>query len=181
MKIRFAIVLLSALTISGCAEPAEQLGTTGGNKKHGIVIEKPFENAVEVARRSGNLIPANPDMIRLMKLPITKDDGTYPCWQLIVEPSPNDVRAIYVGEKDPDIIILGRANTRRGAFEHISYLTTPRGELRCVVYSNYGSKEQEIIEPNDPRYQKAVSDFEDQVSFWRNVKRNSGPRLKKTD
>ncbi|HKA22036.1 MAG TPA: hypothetical protein VKN18_27405 [Blastocatellia bacterium] len=180
MKIRLAILSLSALAVSGCAKPAEQLGTTVGNNKHGVVLTQRFANAVEVARSSGTLIPANPDMVRLMKLPVTNDDGAYPCWQLIIEPTPNDVRAIYVGEKDPDIIILGRVNTRREAFERYSYLTSPRGELRCVVYTNWVSKEQTIIEPNDPHYQRAALDFEDQVTFWRNVEGNSPRKVKKT-
>lgn len=174
-----AVFLVSALAISGCSKLSEQGTATGGNNNRSVVGTKALAHAAEVARSSGDLIPANPDMVRLMKLPVTNKDGTYSCWQLIIKPANDDVRAIYVGAKDTDNIILGRVNTRREAFERYSYLTSPGGELRCVVYSYWGSLDQQIIERNDPRYQRAATDFEEQVAFWRNVEGKARAKLSK--
>ena len=80
--------------------------------------------------------------------------------------SGNDVRAISVGDKDTDYIILGRVDTRPDSFENVSYLTSPRGELRCIVYTPLGRSEERIVASGDPVYEKAIKDFEDQVAFW---------------
>ncbi len=59
-----------------------------------------------------------------------------------------------------------RVDTRPDNFERYSHLTSARGDLRTTVYTSYGSREQRVIAPDDPTYQKAFDDFEAQVKFW---------------
>lgn len=156
-------LVLSALTSSGCQKSSNH-ADQGGNHKNamtGLVLA----GVAEFVRSSGCRIPASEEMVRLMKLP-TDQDGKYYVWQFGVSPKDEDIRAIDVGEKNAEDVFLSRVNTARDAFERYSHLTSPRGELRSTVYTSYGSREQRLIGPSDPNYQKALTDFESQVEFW---------------
>jgi hypothetical protein len=161
MKLLVALLLgLGSLTTSSCYGSSN--GVDSSNKK--ATSDTPLAGIGEVARSVGNRIPANEDMVPLMKLP-TESDGKYYAWQLGVSPKENDVRVIYAADKD-DTVILMRVDTRPDKFERYSHLTSARGEHRSTVYTSYGSREQRAIAPDDPTYQKALDDFKAQVTFW---------------
>jgi hypothetical protein len=161
MKLLIALLLVSAALItSGCYGSSDGVGSSSKR----VTSEKPLAGTAEVARSFGNRVPANEDMVSLLKLP-TETDGKYYAWQLGVSPKDNDVRVIYAADKD-DTVILMRVDTRPEKFERYSHLTSTRGELRSTVYTSYGSREQRVIAPEDPTYQKALDDFKAQVTFW---------------
>jgi hypothetical protein len=161
MKLLIALLLISgSLITSSCYGSSDGIGSR--NKK--ATSETPLAGIAEAARSFGNRVPANEDMVPLMKLP-TESDGKYYAWQLGVSPKENDVRVIYAADKD-DAVILMRVDTRPDKFERYSHLTSARGERRSTVYTSYGSREQRVIAPDDPTYQKALDDFKAQVIFW---------------
>jgi hypothetical protein len=168
MKRRLAVfVVLNALGLTGCS--GSPVGGSINRDNNQNIADQPLAGVAAVTHEFGELIPANPDMVRLMKLPITSRDGVYSARLIMMNPKRDDMRAIYVGDQDADNIILGHVDQTRGSFERYSYLTSPRGELRCVVYTSSGSTEQRIVARNDSGYQKAARDFADQVLFWTNA------------
>jgi hypothetical protein len=130
MKKEVTVILLAyAFVLVGCSRSSEGNRSPAGNTNQGNTVQTKLGGIAEVTLSTGNLIPADHEMIRLMKLPISDPDGKYYCRQLIVKPRSDDLRGIYVGVKDPEIIILGRFDQRPEVFNHYSYLTSPRGEL----------------------------------------------------
>jgi hypothetical protein len=101
------VLACAALALGGCSRSSEGNLAPAGNNNQSVTAQKRLAGIAEVTHSSGDLIPANIEMIRLMKLPISGEDGNYYCRQLILKPHPDDLRAIYVGVKDPEIIILG--------------------------------------------------------------------------
>ncbi len=165
-EIASLLLVLAAFALSGCSKSSDGKLAPAGNNNQRLASQTPLAGVAEVVLRDGDLIPANVDMVRLMKLPTAGQDDGYYCRQIVLKPQPDDVRGIYVGVKDNETIILGRIDQRRDAFERYSYLTSPRGELRCIVYTSSGSREQRILANGDSGYEKAIKDFENQVAFW---------------
>ena len=158
------VLLVCSLTVGSCSRSPEGGRVADSNKNQNTTGQKSLAGVAEVVHSFGDLIPANADMVRLMKLP--SQEGKYNARQLILNPKPDDMRAIYVGDEDVENIILSRADTHSDRFERYAYLTSQQGELRCIVYTASGSREQRIITSADASYQKAVKDFKDQVMFW---------------
>ena len=189
-----SILLLGTFVLSSCSRSSEGSLVRGGNNNQRDTSSKSLSVVAEVIHSFGRLVPVDAGIVRLMKLPVTREDGTFKARQVVLNVTPNevqridvgpvddargieignDVRGIFVGDKDTGNIILGRIDTRRDSFENFRYLTSPGGELRCIVYTPSGRSEERIVDPGDPIYGKAIKDFEDQVAFWIGIE----PKLK---
>ena len=185
-KFIISVLLVSSLVPAGCSTTSDEDLLPRRDKTQSETGQKSLTGVAELAHTFGALVPFNDtNFIRLAKLHIASAEG-FGARQLVVNVWPNgvqpidvtddtrefksadDMRSFCVGDKgtDTDIIILGRIDTRRDSFENFSYVTSPRGELRTIVYTPLGRYEERIVTPGDPVYQKASKDFELQVMFW---------------
>jgi hypothetical protein len=106
------LLILSSLMTSSCYRSSAGVGS--GSKK--ATSEKPLAGMAEVSRSFGYRVPANEDMVRLMKLPTDKD-GKYYIWQFGVSPKDNDIRAIDVADEGEMITLKSQRSERSSRTE----------------------------------------------------------------
>ena len=93
-------LLVGAFVLSSCSRSSEGSLVRGGNNHKRDTSSKSLAGVAEVIHSFGRLVPMNAGKVRLMKLPIAREDETFKTRQVVLNVTPDDVQRIDVGPVD---------------------------------------------------------------------------------